>query len=90
MSEDPSEAASTRTSRPVLPNAISPDWVDYIAAFPDPNTLPERPGPDDTDAWSKAFGAHEKMAAEQVAVAIERHSPALDRFEIDGVPILEI
>jgi hypothetical protein len=30
------------------------------------------------------------MAAEQVAVAIERHSPALDRFEIDGVAILEI
>jgi hypothetical protein len=30
------------------------------------------------------------MAAEQVAVAIARHSPALDRFEIDGVAILEI
>jgi hypothetical protein len=57
MSEDPSEAASTRTSRPVLPNTVSRDWVDYMAAFPDPNTLQERPSPDDMDAWSKALEA---------------------------------
>ena len=73
-----------------VPDTVSPSVRTYLESFPDPNTLPEWPAPDDLQGWKRRWEATEAAHEPPVQATLKRYRPTITERKIGGIPVLEV
>jgi epsilon-lactone hydrolase len=73
-----------------VPDTVSPLARKYLESFPDPNTLPPWPAPDDLEGWKRSWEATEAANEPLVQATLKRYRPTVSELKIGGVSVLEI
>ncbi len=93
----PHEKATSARQRPTttesfvyVPDTVSPEAAAFLKTYTDPATLPPWPAADEVGGWKRAWEEREKNYEPSVRAALERYKNAVEKRELDGVPVLDI
>ncbi|MEM9555288.1 MAG: alpha/beta hydrolase [Acidobacteriota bacterium] len=89
QAQEPAKAPEQRSFLSV-PETVSKEWQEALAARRDPNTGSAFPAPDNVEAWKHIHQLIEAHLEPKVEAAVQRYEPTIARRTLGGVDVLDI